>query len=676
MAKVTLANITSDYASRARHNANYAAMAAAMENTLSRDGSLPNHMTANLDLNSKRILNLKAGIGDNDAVNLAQLYDVIAELVADQDIDINITYHNTMVENLTALRAYTGTALVDGNIFYVKGHTTAGDGGGGVFLCTDVDPGITDNDFYVDSSTAGFWFIRQMDGRFLTPLMFGADPNGVVDSTDAFQKLLDQGGLAYIPAGEYILASSLQAVDPIFWVGEGTSLGAPGSVIRSRLDFTAATSTDRFVFGDASEELYGVHLEKIAFTNSAATGGSVLFFNRCAQSTIDDVALYTLNNTEHAIKVFKTNTIKFDNNRIVNPITSGYYIYADSNTNRSDVIEFANCVVSGDALTTATHIPNALSIDGEVHTVTIHGFKAVGTGRGIWRHNSIGGVNRSFFDFAHDVEVDFPYYEAIRYDWGSGGHYVNLYAHGSVTENNIFIDTEAVQTITDFSFIGGQCSGAYKNGMVLNGRYQRVIGMQVWNNSQAGSGSYDGIVIGGDSSNTIVGLCHSGQHVGMTAENQNYGVHILAGALTYLVGLNDLTNNVTGALLDESGSSFGDSSFITIPNTGQISPQSATVQTATAGGSFQCLKQERLTLTAASTLASFTVILPQAPAHLQNFYLYSQRAITAFTLTPGSGHSISTIGGSIASLTAESSLHLWFDEPTLTWYPQFKNGVS
>ena len=138
MAKVTLANITSDYASRARHNANYAAMAAAMENTLSRDGSLPNHMTANLDLNSKRILNLKAGIGDNDAVNLAQLYDVIAELVADQDIDINITYHNTMVENLTTLRAYTGTALVDGNIFYVKGHTTAGDGGGGGFLFTYV----------------------------------------------------------------------------------------------------------------------------------------------------------------------------------------------------------------------------------------------------------------------------------------------------------------------------------------------------------------------------------------------------------------------------------------------------------------------------------------------------------------------------------------------------------
>lgn len=57
MAKLTLSDITSGYASITLLNSNFRAIKDAIENTVSRDGTNPNHMTADLDMNSQDILN-------------------------------------------------------------------------------------------------------------------------------------------------------------------------------------------------------------------------------------------------------------------------------------------------------------------------------------------------------------------------------------------------------------------------------------------------------------------------------------------------------------------------------------------------------------------------------------------------------------------------------------------
>lgn len=57
MAKVTLTTITSGYASVAALNANFSAITAAIENTVSRDGTTPNSMSSAFDMNSYDILN-------------------------------------------------------------------------------------------------------------------------------------------------------------------------------------------------------------------------------------------------------------------------------------------------------------------------------------------------------------------------------------------------------------------------------------------------------------------------------------------------------------------------------------------------------------------------------------------------------------------------------------------
>lgn len=69
MAKVTinpLANLDNPPSAVSRLNANFDALAAAIENTLSRDGTVPNAMQSNLDMNSNRILNLPVPVSPTE----------------------------------------------------------------------------------------------------------------------------------------------------------------------------------------------------------------------------------------------------------------------------------------------------------------------------------------------------------------------------------------------------------------------------------------------------------------------------------------------------------------------------------------------------------------------------------------------------------------------------------
>lgn len=64
MAKLTINSLVSGFPSVTTLNDNFQAIEAALENTLSRDGSTPNHMNADLDMNGNRILNALAQSGD------------------------------------------------------------------------------------------------------------------------------------------------------------------------------------------------------------------------------------------------------------------------------------------------------------------------------------------------------------------------------------------------------------------------------------------------------------------------------------------------------------------------------------------------------------------------------------------------------------------------------------
>jgi hypothetical protein len=83
MAKLTLTDVTSGYSAAERINANNTLLEAALENTLSRDGTAPNGMSASLDMNSNEILNLAAPTSTSSAARLADILSRLPVLAED-----------------------------------------------------------------------------------------------------------------------------------------------------------------------------------------------------------------------------------------------------------------------------------------------------------------------------------------------------------------------------------------------------------------------------------------------------------------------------------------------------------------------------------------------------------------------------------------------------------------
>lgn len=85
MAKLVLnnvANLQSETTAVQVLNDNFAKIVAALENTISRDGSSPNYLSDNLDLNSKRILNLPLPVSPNEPLRLADVGGVLPSSIA------------------------------------------------------------------------------------------------------------------------------------------------------------------------------------------------------------------------------------------------------------------------------------------------------------------------------------------------------------------------------------------------------------------------------------------------------------------------------------------------------------------------------------------------------------------------------------------------------------------
>jgi hypothetical protein len=75
VAKLTLTSIGSRYGSIDALNANFQAIEDAIENTLSLDGTAPNGMEVNLDMNSRKIINLADPSNNGDAVSKGWLLE-------------------------------------------------------------------------------------------------------------------------------------------------------------------------------------------------------------------------------------------------------------------------------------------------------------------------------------------------------------------------------------------------------------------------------------------------------------------------------------------------------------------------------------------------------------------------------------------------------------------------
>jgi hypothetical protein len=167
VAKITLQSITAAFSSISKLNANFSAIATAFENTLSRDGTSPNAMSADLDMNSNRILNLPTALNAAEPPRFDQLQTLIANAGFDWKgawVTSTAYVANELVEN-------NGTAYI-----CILAHTSG----------SDMDePGVGAN-------TATYWDVIAEKGD--TGATGAQGPAGV-----GFDSLNAQTGTTYTP---------------------------------------------------------------------------------------------------------------------------------------------------------------------------------------------------------------------------------------------------------------------------------------------------------------------------------------------------------------------------------------------------------------------------------------------------------------------------------------------
>lgn len=120
MSKISpLTTIVSGYLSTTQLNANFAAIVAAFSNTVSRDGSTPNSMSANLDLNSNRIINVTNGINPQDVATINQLTNAAALVTSAAFLGTSVT-SNTIGTGAKTFATQTNLAVTTGTFVVIS----------------------------------------------------------------------------------------------------------------------------------------------------------------------------------------------------------------------------------------------------------------------------------------------------------------------------------------------------------------------------------------------------------------------------------------------------------------------------------------------------------------------------------------------------------------------------
>lgn len=192
-----LANLTNENTVITSYNTNNASVEAGFDKTLSRDGTTPNQMLAQLDMNSNRIINLPSALFDTDPVRLEDLQTYVA------DHSFTVTVNNNipvLASNTFDTRTAVQSATIAGTINFIRtaGYSSTGDGGGALYKRVGSQP----THLGKVQSLDGTWWEYCPEG-YINAKAFGAKPDGSTDCSAIFNSLLTfaAGRTIYIPGG-------------------------------------------------------------------------------------------------------------------------------------------------------------------------------------------------------------------------------------------------------------------------------------------------------------------------------------------------------------------------------------------------------------------------------------------------------------------------------------------
>lgn len=215
MSKITLASLTSlqnDNTATALINSNSNIVTSAVDNTLSRDGTLPNQMEAYLDMNSHRIINIPAPVLGGEVVTLNYLDSLLAGPLP--TFSPGVPTNVLLYETFAAAQSATIPALT--TYIVLEGFYSRGDGGGAKYQKVTVAP------YQLTSADGTHW---RIDEAQLNVKMFGAKGNGSWDDS-SYIMLADSvadtlNNSLYFPGGSYKVNSVLTPASNSHWIGQG-----------------------------------------------------------------------------------------------------------------------------------------------------------------------------------------------------------------------------------------------------------------------------------------------------------------------------------------------------------------------------------------------------------------------------------------------------------------------
>lgn len=251
----TLTDITSGFASSTALNLNNTEIEAAFDNTVSRDGSSPNFMLADFDLNSNKLLNVASPTGSLDGVNKAYVDGLFTATAGDSLLSGSDLTFSDKAEAEAADVAPT----VSG--FYLAGYSSYGDNGGGHYIRVGSEPS---HEAKIQTNDGAWWELSEAE---VYPEMLGAAADGTTDDITAIHNAIDA-------------ALSIGAVVKLRW---GKVYG-----IASPITFTAARSYSGFIGNGPYSENDGDEGPKIKKLSSWSGDAAIIVGDSSLVPGVDD----------------------------------------------------------------------------------------------------------------------------------------------------------------------------------------------------------------------------------------------------------------------------------------------------------------------------------------------------------------------------------------------------
>jgi len=328
MAKLTLTDIQGQYASTTELNNNFALIETAIENTVSRDGTTPNTMSTDLDMNSNRISNLVDGTLPQHAATYNQVVTAQVESITDPNI--------TRLASKAAAVALTLTSADDGKKMFITS-----DDGGEFTIRYDATAPYADNggsycgtEFIPTGGDGTIGFVRDHSGGVLVE-WFGAVADGSTDNTTAIHNARDGGNDVLV-----------------FTDGVYAHTGLSANVANQKFDFINGASL--FLINNSNTTSISVTANNVIINNPTIDGNKVnqTGGNGISITNVDDCRV--LNATATDVKNYgiygdRSDGLKIKDCTVIDSDNIGIFVEVTVNQDIID-LEVTGCYVDRSSL--------------------------------------------------------------------------------------------------------------------------------------------------------------------------------------------------------------------------------------------------------------------------------------------------------------------------------------